>query len=188
MNITLIGMKHCGKSTLGAALARRRGCRFHDADRMLEDRHARHTDQRQSVREIFAERGEEYFRQLELEVVGELQHLLRDSTEPHVIALGGRTPLNARVDQLLGPLSRIVYLEVAPDEMFARVERSGLPPFIDQDNPREHFLALYRERDPRYRDAADLTVNLDGLDPEAALEKLCHALAASDDDPRPPHR
>ncbi len=185
MNITLVGMKHCGKSTLGTALAERWHCQFHDVDQLIEESHANHTNQRQNVREIFAMRGEEYFCQLEAEVVRELERQLQTSPDCHVVALGGRTPLNRRVDPSLGSVSRVVYLEVSPEEMFERVMRAGLPPFIDRDHPREHFHALYQERVPHYRRWANLTVNLDGLDPAAALEKLCQALADHDSHDHP---
>jgi shikimate kinase len=176
MNVTLIGMKHCGKSTLGSALAARWGCPFFDVDKMIEDRHACDHNQWQSVREIFNTRGEDYFRELETQVVCELYLSLHEATAPHVIAVGGRTALNKRVDELLGAFSQIVYLEVSPEEMFARVLKTGLPAFIDQADPTMHFLELYKERVPHYQRLANLTVNLDGLAPADALEKLCREL------------
>ena len=60
--------------------------------------------------------------------------------------------------------------------MFVRVTRSGLPPFVDENDPENHFLALHKERAPHYRRLARLTVNLDGLDADAAVEKLCRAI------------
>lgn len=176
MTVTLIGMKHCGKSTLGAALAVRWGCPFFDVDKMLEERYACDNSQSLSVREIFKARGEEYFRELETQVVCELYLSLHESTAPHVIAVGGRTALNKRVDELLGALGLIVYLEVSPEEMFKRVVRGGLPPFVNEKDPVMDFLELYKERVPHYQRLANLTVNLDGLDAKAALEKLCRAI------------
>jgi shikimate kinase len=176
MNVTLIGMKHCGKSTLGAALANRWGCPFYDVDQMIEERYACDHDQSLTVREIYRTHGEDYFRELETQVVCELYLSLQNSTAPHVIAVGGRTALNKRVDELLGALGLIVYLEVSPEEMFQRVVRGGLPPFVNEKDPVMDFLELYQERVPHYQRLANLTVNLNGLDPGAALEKLCRAL------------
>ena len=65
MKVVLIGMKHCGKSTLGKALAERWGCPSDDVDRLIEERHACETGVRQSVRAIFSTRGEPYFAELE---------------------------------------------------------------------------------------------------------------------------
>ncbi len=178
MKITLIGMKHCGKTTLGAALAARWNCPFYDVDRMIEDRHACETNRWMSVRDIFNTHGEDYFRQLETNVVCELYASLVDSKDTHVISVGGRTALNKRVDVLLEGLGLIVYLEVSPEEMFQRVLKTGLPAFIDQTDPVMHFLELYNERVPHYLRLANLTVNLDGLEVNAALEKLCRELDA----------
>ena len=169
-------MKHCGKSTLGAALAARWGCPFHDVDRLMEEQYACATGQRLSVREIFATRGEAAFGELEAQVVAALYLTLDGVNAPHVVALGGRTVLNERVGTLLSGLGTVVYLEVSPEEMFARVLRGGLPPFVDKQDPVMHFLELYKERVPHYQALANLTVNLDGLDVAAATEKLYAAL------------
>ncbi len=176
MNVILIGMKHCGKSTLGAALAARWQCPFHDVDRMIEELQVCKTGAWMGVREIFTSRGERYFGELESQVVCDLCLRLNDARDPHVVALGGRTMLNDRVGELLSGIGRVVYLEVSPEEMFVRVLRGGLPPFINHEDPVMSFLELYKERVPHYQRAAQLTVNLDGLDVAASLEKLCREL------------
>ena len=176
MNVILIGMKHCGKTTLGSALSARWRCPFYDVDRMIEEHNERETGQRLGVREIFSAGGEDRFRELEARVVCDLFLRLDKENGSHVVAVGGRTALNKRVDALLGAMGVVVYLEVSPEEMFARVKRSGLPAFVDQNDPENHFLELYKERAPHYRRLARLSVNLDGLNADAALEELCRCL------------
>lgn len=176
MNLTLIGMKHCGKSTLGAALAAKWRCPFYDVDRMIESHYACDTGERLSFREIFARRGEDYFRELETQVVCELYLRVSESKGSCVIAVGGRTALNRKVDELLSALGQIVYLEVSPEELLSRVTRAGLPPFLDEKDPAKHFLDLCRERAPHYQRLANLTVNLDGLDADAAMGKFEQAV------------
>jgi shikimate kinase len=175
MNVILIGMKHCGKSTLGAALAARWSCPFYDVDRMIEDYHTAETGQLLSVRDIFAAEGEAHFHRLEAKAITDL-YLRVDDKAPSVVAVGGRTALNTKVDRLIQTMGVVVYLEVSPEEMFARVKRSGLPPFLDESDPETHFKQIYEERTPHYRRLARLIVNLDGLDVDAALEKLCREL------------
>jgi shikimate kinase len=177
MNITLIGMKHCGKTTLGAALAAKWRCPFHDVDRMIESHYACDTGERLDFRDIFVQRGEEYFRELETQVVCELYLRVSEAKGSHVIAVGGRTALNKRVSDLLGALGLMVYLEVSPEELFARVTRAGLPPFLDEKDPAKHFLDLCRERAPHYERLAGVTVRLNGLGAAAALEKMERAIA-----------
>lgn len=185
MIVTLIGMKHCGKTTLGTALAARWGCPFHDVDQMIEERHACKSGQWLSVREIFTQEGEQRFHELETQVVCELYLRLSDATDNSVIAVGGRTALNTKVDELLTALGVIVYLEVSLAEMFARVQRGGLPPFVNEKDPMGHFAKLHAERTPHYGRLANLTVNLDGLGPDAALEKLCRELGRANQTDRP---
>lgn len=177
MKVVLIGMKHCGKSTLGTALAARWGCAFHDIDRLIEEHQTRASGRHLTVREIFNTLGEERFTELETQAVRELHAQLRNSPAPAVVAVGGRTALNVQVGELLNHIGTVVYLEVSPEEMFQRVLRGGLPSFINQDDPVMSFLELYQERVPYYRQRAALIVNLDGLTVAAALEKLCAALA-----------
>jgi shikimate kinase len=175
MNVILIGMKHCGKSTLGAALAVRWGCPFYDVDRLIEDYHTAETGQLSSVRDIFSAEGEAHFHRLEAKAITDL-YLRVDDKTPSVVAVGGRTVLNTKVDRLVQTMGFVVYLEVSPEEMFARVKRNGLPPFLDESDPEKHFTQIYEERAPHYRRLARLTVNLDGFDVDAALEKLCREL------------
>lgn len=172
MNVVLIGMKHCGKSTLGAALARRWACPFHDVDEMIESTHACDTGGRLTVREIFARLGEAYFHKLEGQVVCDLYMKLRTPDATNVVALGGRTAMNDSVRKLLDGIGLIVYLQVPPDELFARVQRSGLPPFLDEADPAGNFRALCRQRESHYEALADLVVNLDGFGVEAAVDAI----------------
>lgn len=79
--IFIVGYMACGKTTLGRALARKMGVDFIDLDFYIEQRY------RRSVKEIFAERGEEGFREIE-------RNMLREAGEFEdvVIACGGGTP------------------------------------------------------------------------------------------------
>jgi shikimate kinase len=176
MTIILIGMKHCGKTTLGAALAAQWECPFSDVDKLIEERNACEGGGPLSVRDIFNQHGEARFVELETAVVCALYLRLADSRDRHVISVGGRTALNTRVDELLAALGLIVYLEVSAGEIFARVARTGIPAFVDQADPAKHFHELYQQRGPHYRRLAHLIVNVDNLEPAAALSKLCHAL------------
>ena len=175
MNVILIGMKHCGKTTLGSALAARWQCPFYDVDRMIEEYNERETGQRLTVREIFSTEDENRFHELEARAVCDIFLLLDKAENSNVVAVGGRTALNKKVEALLSAMGLVVHLEVSPDEMFARVARSGLPPFVDETDPENHFTKLYQERSPHYRRLARLTVNLDGLDAASACHQRIRA-------------
>lgn len=176
MNVVLIGMKGSGKSTLGAALAKRWGCDFYDVDPMMEQWHACETGQKLTVREIYSKFGEEYFHKIEGNVVCELCLKLNNPDKPHVVALGGRTVINERVRELLGAIGTIVYIQVSPDRLYERVEKLGMPPFINSATPKEDFLALCLRREPEYEHLAHLTANVDGMDVEQAVDEIIRRL------------
>jgi shikimate kinase len=176
MNVVLIGMKHCGKSTVGKALATRWGCAFYDVDPMIEAHHACDTGDHLTVRELFERHGEKHFHRVEGHVVCELYLKLDQPGSKSVVSLGGRTALNATVCSLLRAIGPVVYLQVAPDVIYERIEQSGIPPFLDPDDPAGDFQALYRQRHPQYQQLADLTIDLDGLTPDAAVALLAERL------------
>jgi len=176
MNVVLIGMKHCGKSTLGAALARHWQCPFHDVDSLIEATYECDAGERLTVREILLARGERGFHELEGQVVCQLYLRGAQRPEREVIALGGRTATHASNAQLLGDLGVMVLLEVPPEELFARIAANGLPPFLQGDHPYDHFFAVYQQRLPLYRRLAALTVPVGGLSREAAAATLIYRL------------
>ncbi|MFP4106607.1 MAG: shikimate kinase [Phycisphaerae bacterium] len=169
MNIVLIGMKHCGKTTIGTGLADADESPFFDVDDLIQVLYAERTGTPKSVRSIFREHGAEYFADLEANAVIELQKVLMNCDGPSVIGLGGRTALNPRVREMLPHLGLIVYLQVDPETLWQRVQAGGIPPFLDADRPEESFMELYEQRREAYESLAQVTVNLDGLDPEEAV-------------------
>ena len=176
MNAVLIGMKHSGKSTLGAALAARWQCPFHDVDRLIESTYECDAQERLTVRELLTHHGDRRFREVEGQVVCELYLRLCGSERRNVISLGGRTALNEAVSQLLPDIGTLVYLDVPAEELFARIERRGLPPFLQGEDPFGQFLALCRERQPHFERLAELVVRLAGTDEQEATALISDRL------------
>ena len=170
MNIVLAGMKHCGKSTTGAALAARWECPFVDIDRKIEAEYERATGERMTVRDIYKIHGEDYFTKLEVRVVHDLATQLADTDAKHVAALGGPTPMNPEVQEALHELGLVVYLRMPTDKLFERVKRSGIPPFLDPADPERDFASLCAKREPHYLRLADLVVDVDGLGVESVVD------------------
>lgn len=130
MAIFVIGYMACGKTTFGRALAKALGRDFIDLDFYIEQRfHA-------SIRDIFANRGEDAFRQMEknmLREVGEIENV--------VIACGGGTPcFNSNMDYMLA-VGRVIFLEASPQRIVQRliINRSRRP--LLADVPEEELLA-----------------------------------------------
>ena len=142
-SVVLIGMPGSGKSTVGAALARRLERPFVDADEEIVRRAGR------SIPEIFAEDGEERFRALETEVLSDL-----GKRSGIVLATGGGAVLFERNLPLLRQNGRIY--RITRD--VSRLATCGRPLSSSPERLRE----MERERAPFYERAADVTVSNDG--------------------------
>ncbi len=154
-SIVLAGMKHCGKSTLGALLARRYHAELVDTDRVLEERFQAENGRKLTTREIFLELGPEAFRRFEAAAVA---LLAKEQAPPRIVALGGGVPANAFVNpEELRSLGFQVYLAIRPELAYSRVIRRGLPPFLaGAADPFAEFCRIHREREPYYLKFADL--------------------------------
>jgi shikimate kinase / 3-dehydroquinate synthase len=130
-----------GKSTVGREVAERLGREFVDLDREIEREAGR------SVPQIFGEGGETAFRVLESEAV---RAALRKA-RPAVVALGGGAVTSDATRGLLEERAVTVHLEVDVEDAWSRVGAADRP--LAQDE--SQFRALFAERDPLYREAAD---------------------------------
>ena len=110
------------------------------------------------VSAIFADRGEAYFRGLEVELTRWLRTL-----EPAVISPGGGWITNPGVVALLRPEGRIIYLHVPPAAALERLGASrSTRPLLERPDPLAEIGRLYERRDALYR-IADQVVETEGL-------------------------
>ena len=140
-NIVLIGMPASGKTTVGKALAESLGRSFFDSDEEIVKREGI------AVSEIFAVKGEEYFRKCESEVIKELSAL-----QSSVIATGGGAVLNPRNTDLLKENGKIFFLDRNLDDIAATPDRP-------LSSTREDLEKRYKERYPIYCASADYKIN-----------------------------
>lgn len=109
-NIVLVGMMGAGKTTIGEHLARHLGFGFLDTDRWIEK------NEKMSVAQIFAERGEDYFRQVEKMLMGSLQGIRH-----HVIATGGGSVTDDDNWETFARWGRTVWLKTPATEIARRI-------------------------------------------------------------------
>ena len=176
--IVLMGMKHCGKSTLGRALAETRGVPFADLDELTE----REFDPARSLscREIVKAHGEKLFRSLEERAAERLSRMIAESGSEAVglvAALGGGTVESARAMDALAKVALLVYLEESPEVLWERVAAHGVPSYLDPADPHGGFLAVFARRAPLFRERAHVVVHLMGMEVEKAFTELVHVLA-----------
>jgi shikimate kinase len=177
MILLLLGMKHCGKSTIGRALGHRWHVQFHDVDDLTCAIHAAETGQEMTFRQIYAQLGGEYFRRCEGAAVESIFRRCLDQDPWTILALGGGTAENPAAADRLADAQAKAYLHVEPDELLRRIERTGLPAFLDPDDVNGSFRRLYRRREPAYQALADVTVELTDLDVEASIDAAATAIA-----------
>jgi shikimate kinase/3-dehydroquinate synthase len=149
-HVTLVGFMGAGKSTLGPELAERLGRRFVSVDAVVEE------ETGSTVAELFAERGQDAFRELEERIAVDV--LTR--RVPAVVELGGGALGSETTRAALAEHAFTVLLETTPEEAWARVSSALRPLARDPDE----FWALFAERAPLYERVADgFARDLDGI-------------------------
>lgn len=161
-NIVLIGFMGSGKTTIGHRIEEKYGYTFIDTDAYIEEREGR------SISQIFAEEGEEYFRQLETVV---LQELITN-TRHGLIATGGGMPLRRENARLLRELGQVFYLQASEEEIWNRVKENQNRPLLICENPQEKIHVMMHQRHPIYSRAAHVEVKTDGRNVDAIAAEI----------------
>jgi shikimate kinase len=139
-NIILIGFMGSGKTSVGDRLAKKLSYRFCDTDQLLEKK------ERDTIRNIFAVRGEEYFRIKETELLTELLPELNHA----VLSTGGGLPLREQNARLLKELGFVVYLKTSKETILQRLAGDKSRPLLQGVDPAKRIEALLNDRTPIY--------------------------------------
>lgn len=150
-HVILTGFMATGKTAVGRRLADRLHRPFLDLDERIERREGR------SIREIFAEQGEEGFRRIERETVADLR-----VDRPSVIATGGGTFVDVANRRILRRLGIVVCLVVEFDTILRRVKRKSHRPLAKGPGTAARLRDLWEKRMEAYKQA-DVMVETDGL-------------------------
>ena len=168
MRIFLTGYMASGKTTLGKAFARACNLGFIDLDWYIEER------MHMSVRDIFAERGEDGFRQLEKNMLHEVSEF-----ENVVVACGGGTPCFFDNMDVMNSRGITVFLDAAQDVLFRRLKQAAANrPLVagkSADELRQTISEGLERRMPFYSKAA---IRLDGsrLESRKQIEETVETL------------
>jgi shikimate kinase len=141
-------MMGAGKTTVGRLLARRLRLRFVDSDHEIESRCG------VKIPVIFEIEGEAGFRSREAQTIAELTAL-----EGIVLATGGGAVLSAASRERLAAGGTVVYLRAKPEDLYARMGHDRNRPLLATGAPLERLRELYVERDPLYREVADVVMD-----------------------------
>ncbi|RPH37805.1 shikimate kinase [bacterium] len=171
--IYLTGFMGCGKSTIGPILANTIGYDFVDVDRQIEQAEGR------SINEIFSEKGEKHFRDLERTVLMKVCSLPRT-----VISLGGGTMTVAENLEVILATGLVVYLKITPEQLFHRLRHRSDRPLLrtadgsqlGDEELRARIQLLYEAREPLYA-RADVIVLTDGTKLGLTVDSIVRRLS-----------
>lgn len=147
-NIYLVGMPGAGKTTVGRQLARRMHRCFLDADHEIEAR----TGVRIPL--IFDIEGEQGFRDRESRVIAELAN-----ESNLIVATGGGAVLRPENRAALKQGGTVIYLHATPRLLFERTRLDPNRPLLQVADPMRKIEELFAQRDPLYREVADVVIN-----------------------------
>jgi XRE family aerobic/anaerobic benzoate catabolism transcriptional regulator len=165
--VALIGLRGAGKSTLGAALAKRLGCPFVELDHEVE------AEAGTSLHEIFLLHGQAGYRRYERRA---LERTL-EKNERCVIATGGSIVSEPGTYDLLLSACRTVWLRAAPEEHMARVAAQGdYRPMAGNREAMDDLRRILAGRERLYAQA-DVTIDTAGKTVERSLSELARAVA-----------
>jgi len=161
-------MPGSGKSTIGKAVARRLGLPFVDCDLSIERRVGC------SIAEFFERKGEDAFRDLEMETIASLV-----LSGPSVLATGGGIVLRERNRELLRARTRCVYLSAPLELLWERLRRDRKRPLLQVADPQARLRAMAEERGPLYRETAEFVIETDGRSFHRLVEDVVQQLGAT---------
>ena len=146
LNITLCGMMGSGKSAIGKILANKLNYNFIDVYNIIEN------EAKKTIKKIFEEDGEEYFRDLEEKIT--LSILKNKET---IVSLGGGAIINKKIRDSIKKNSYNIYLNVDVDILTKRLKNSKSRPLIYKKNLKKELINLISIREQFYR-KADLII------------------------------
>ena len=157
----LVGLMGAGKTSVGRQLAAELGKTFHDTDHEIEHRTG------VSISLIFEIEGEAGFRAREKQVLDQLTQF-----NQVVLATGGGAVLDADNRRRLAERGVVVYLHGQPKDLWNRIRHDKSRPLLQNADPLQKLQSLYRQRDPLYREVADIVIDTGHQSARALLRQL----------------
>jgi len=159
-NLILTGFMGSGKSEVGKLLAESLGIPFYDMDEMIA------ADEGMSINDIFAKKGEAYFRNAETSFI---KNIKMDS--PFVLSTGGGVVVKKESRKILKALGIVIYLKTSPETVFERLVGDTSRPLLQVSDAREKIKNMMQERATAYSDC-DVLQETDSLCVEDVVERV----------------
>ena len=157
-NLFLIGFMGAGKTSVSAGLGRMLGREVVEMDERIA------AQEGMSIPELFAQKGEPYFRACETA-------LLKSFAQgaPRIVSCGGGVPLREENVAAMRESGTVVLLTASPEVILERVKDSDERPLLQGHKDVPYIAALMEQRRPKYEAAADITVDTSQLN----IEEVC---------------
>ena len=169
-NIFLIGFMGAGKSTISDYLRTAFAMDVVEMDQIIARR------QGMSISDIFETYGEQYFRDLETNLLIEMQ-----SKSNVVVSCGGGTPMRECNVTEMKKNGRVVLLTASPETTLERVKDSHDRPLIENNKTVPFIADLMEKRREKYETAADVIIETDGKNVLEICEEMIRRLRAMDE-------
>ena len=169
-NIVLIGFMGAGKTTISDYLSTMFDMDIVEMDQVIAER------EEMSISDIFATYGEEYFRDLETNLLIEMQ-----SHKNAVISCGGGAALRERNVAEMKKNGRVVFLTATPETIYERVKDSNDRPVLNGRKNVKGISELMEQRREKYEAAADIVINTDDKTVLQICEELVQRLQESEE-------
>ena len=157
--LVFVGAPGSGKTTIGKQVAEKLGVEFIDVDNEIE------MDEKTTISDIFVQKGENYFRQLERAKISELLNTFNG-----VLSLGGGSVLDETTRQALA-IAPVVWLKVSSGDASSRVGL-GLSRPVLMGNVRSTLVKLLEERTPLYEEVADWEIDTSKKSIEEVVQEV----------------
>jgi len=172
MNLTLIGYRCTGKTTIGEILSEALGWPLIDTDALVQERAGR------SIQQIVAEGGWPEFRRIERNAVGEIV-----SGDEQVISAGGGVVLDDRNTRRLRESGKVILLTALPEVIWQRMrddaKTEAQRPDLTEKGGIEEVRTLLAEREPTYDAACHYRIPTDRFSPEETSGRILAWLKAN---------
>lgn len=160
-NVFLIGFMGSGKSTIASYLAENYGMEIIDMDQLIVEREG------MAIPDIFAQKGELYFRDVETSLLIEIQ-----GEQNKVVSCGGGVVLREKNIQAMKKSGQVVLLNAKPETILERVKDDDNRPLLRGNKNVQFIRDMMEKRQPKYEAAADLVIHTDGKSADEICKEI----------------
>ena len=171
-NVVLVGMMGSGKTTVGQLLAERTGMEFIDLDEQIE----RRADC--TITEIFGTQGEDAFRDLETQLLDEVEA----TVSRFVLATGGGAVLRAHNRDVMHEMGKVFWLDAPPETLRQRIGDDASRPLLQGVDAQKKLEKIFAMRREAYAAASDIHLDTTELSPEDIVDRIIEELGVGPDE------